>query len=164
MRTLSADEKIESIIGKQKIFIKTTKDETKNWFQDYFFIGFEKQNYHNKEIIGILEKSSALSLKNPIWKNLSIENEDMLLLSSDIDSHTKLDNEESFEQFLQENINNPQYKDKFVAFVNGTFQDVDEVENRLVKKMHEKFGNVEMFVGKVTSETDSHIIDTPELG
>lgn len=158
------DEKIESIMSKQKIFIKTTKDETKNWFQDYFFIGFEKQNYHNEKIINLLEKSSTISLKNPIWKKILIENEDVLLISSDTGSHDELDNEESFEQFLRENINNPQYKDKFVAFVNGTFQDVGEAENKLVAKMHEKFGNVEMFIGKITLETDSHAIDTPELG
>lgn len=75
-----------------------------------------------------------------------------------------LDNETAFEQFKERNLNNPKYTGKYVAFVNGKLEGMDEIENRLVKKIYNKFGNVEMFVGKVVLESESHIIDTPELG
>jgi len=160
--TLLADEKIESIIGKQKIFIKPTKDETKNWFQDYFFIGFKKESYHSDEIVSILKKLPPTSLKNPIWKKLLIENEDVLIVESKNSINSQPDNEKAFEQFKKSNLHNPKYAGKYVAFVNGSYEGVGKKRVELVKQMYKQFGNVEMFIEQISSEETEILFDSPE--
>ncbi len=82
-------------------------------------------------------------------------------------SHSKNDentiNKKAFEDFVKINLNNSEYKNHFVAFVNGKFQGVGDKRNALIGKMYDKFGNVDMYVDKVTDEKEIVIIDTPEF-
>lgn len=71
------------------------------------------------------------------------------------------DNEQAFEQFKEKNIHNPEYTGKYVAFVHGILQGVGNVENQLVKEMHQKFGNVPMFIDKIIAERKTKKIKTP---
>jgi len=51
---------------------------------------------------------------------------------------------------------------KYVAFVNGIFQDSSNVEAELVEKMYEKFEDVDMHIGKVTTKIQRGMIESPE--
>ena len=72
-------------------------------------------------------------------------------------------NKNAFNDFVKENVNNPQFYDRYVVFVNGQFQGVGDVESDLVKAMYDKFGNVGMCVGCVTLTPGEEILDSPEL-
>ena len=80
-------------------------------------------------------------------------------------SHFKNDkntvNKKAFEDFVKINLNSSEYKNRFVAFVNGKFQGVGDKRNTLIGKMYDKFGNVDMYVDKVTDEKEIVLIDTP---
>ena len=78
-------------------------------------------------------------------------------------SNEHMKNKNAFENFVNTNLHNPQFKDKFVAFVNGEFQDVGDKRNMLIEKTYDKFGNVDMYVGKVTDQKKIILIDTPEF-
>ena len=78
-----------------------------------------------------------------------------------IDIGTTIDNETAFEQFRNMNLHNPEYAGKYVGFVNGSFKDADESESKLVERIYSNYGNVEMFVGKVSSKLQEDIVDTP---
>ena len=74
-----------------------------------------------------------------------------------------IENKNSFNDFVNTNLNNPQFKNKFVAFVDGKFQDSGDKRNALIDKMYDKFGNVDMYVDKVTDQKKVILIDTPEF-
>lgn len=78
-------------------------------------------------------------------------------------SKTPLNDETAFEQFKEKNLYNSKYVDKYVVFVDGVLQDVGNNEVELVKKMHEKFGNIDMYVGKVSQKIRSGMIESPEI-
>ena len=73
------------------------------------------------------------------------------------------ENENAFNDFLKDHLDDPKYKNKFVAFVNGRFQDTGDTESALVNKMYEQFGDVYMYVGKITDQVETFLIDTPEF-
>ena len=77
--------------------------------------------------------------------------------------YSKNTNKQKSEDFVKINLNNSEYKNHFVAFVNGKFQGVGDKRNALIGKMYDKFGNVDMYVDKVTDEKEIVIIDTPEF-
>lgn len=147
-------------LTKSKIVNQEGNYEIPNWFQDYIIIGLDKSCYNTDEIILKLQEPK-LSHELKVWKLKTQEQEDVLLFSKKRVS-TILDNESSFKHFVQLNYDNPEYQNKFVAFVNGSFADVDESESKLVEKIYNNIGNVEMFVGKVTLEEQEDIVDTPE--
>ena len=74
-----------------------------------------------------------------------------------------IENKNAFEAFTKINLNNLQYKDKFVAFVNGEFQGISNKKNALIEKMYDKFGNVDMYVDKITDQREIILMDTPEF-
>lgn len=86
-----------------------------------------------------------------------------LLVCDNMSNNENAINKNAFEDFIKTNLCNPQFKNKFVAFVNGEFQDVEDKQNILIKKMYNKFGNVDMYVGKITDKKEIALIDTPEF-
>ncbi len=83
-------------------------------------------------------------------------------MHKNITNTENIQNKSAFENFAKNNFNNSQFKDKFVAFVNGEFQDAGYKKNALIKKMYDKFGNVDMYVHKITGQK-MVLIDTPEF-
>jgi hypothetical protein len=61
-------------------------------------------------------------------------------------------NEASYDNFVKNHLNDPEYKDRFVAFVNGKLQGVDDKESTLAKKVYDKCGHVDMYIGKVSTQ------------
>ena len=72
-------------------------------------------------------------------------------------------NKRVFEDFVKTHLDNPEYAGKYAAFVDGHFQkcSIDKID--LVKEMYDKFGNIEMYVGKIASPKTTIVIDTPEF-
>ena len=58
---------------------------------------------------------------------------------------------------------NMAYNGKFVAFVHGKLQDSDSDKSKLVLRMYEKFGDVDMFVDKVETNSSAGFIRSPRL-
>ena len=73
------------------------------------------------------------------------------------------ENENVFNDFLKNHLDDPKYKNKFVVFVNGKLQDTGNVRSALAKKMYDQFGNVNMYVGKITDRIETVRISTPEF-
>ena len=69
-------------------------------------------------------------------------------------------NEIAFKSFVKDNLNNSEFKNRFVVFVHGEFQGVSDDKGELVKKMYDKFGNVVMYVGRVTDKKNIVLLDT----
>ncbi len=81
----------------------------------------------------------------------------------DLTFNENVKNKSAFDDFIKTNLENPKFKNKFVAFVNGEFQDIGDKRNALIEKMYDKFGNVDMYVDKVTDQKKVIVIDTPEF-
>lgn len=69
----------------------------------------------------------------------------------------------AFKQFAENNHSNPKYADKYAVFVHGNLYDVGDTTTELIKKVHETFGNVDMYVGNVSEGTQTALIESPEL-
>jgi hypothetical protein len=61
-------------------------------------------------------------------------------------------NKTAYINFVKKHVNDPKYKGRFVAFVDGKLQGVDDKERVLAKKVYDKCGYVDMYVGKVTTQ------------
>ena len=72
-------------------------------------------------------------------------------------------NEIAFSGFKAKHKNNPEFKDKFVVFVHGELQGVGNEELALVDNTYEKFGNVPMFVGRITDRKKAITIPSPRF-
>ncbi len=72
-------------------------------------------------------------------------------------------NKKAFEDFVEMHLDNPEYADKYAVFVDGCFQKHGINQIDLVKEMYDKFGNIEMYVGKISSSKTTIIMDTPEF-
>ncbi len=83
--------------------------------------------------------------------------------SNEPTDNENIKNKNAFEDFVKTNLENPQFKNKFVAFVDGEFQNSGDKRNALIEKMYDKFGNVDMYVDKVTDQKKVVLIDTPEF-
>lgn len=136
--------------------------ESPNWLQDYVVIGFDKRTFHEGEILKIVKETPKFSTKLPQWHMLEKEGETIFCVTLKGETTEENIDKIAFTQFLQENLHNPKYMNKYVAFVNGIFQDYGGRRNKLVHEMYQKFGNVRMYVGKITSERVMKRIDTPE--
>lgn len=77
--------------------------------------------------------------------------------------HQNTKNEDAFKKFKTEHINDPEFKDRFVAFVKGEFQDVGDDELKLIEAMDEKFGDVEMFVDTISKDKKIERLRTPRF-
>ncbi len=82
---------------------------------------------------------------------------------NDPPNNENVENKNAFEDFLRAHLDDPAYKNKFIAFVNGKFQAVGDKRNALIDEMYDKFGNVDMYVDKVTDHKQVILIDTPEF-
>lgn len=78
-------------------------------------------------------------------------------------NNENLKNKKAFEDFIQVHLDDIKVKNRFVAFVNGEFQDSDDIKNVLIKKMYDRFGNIDMYVEKISDYEKTILIDTPEF-
>ena len=118
-------------------------------------------NLHNVHVW--IEKNDKQTL-NCFYDIIKERNElQHISASSKLTSNENIENKNAFTDFVQTNLDNPKFKNKFVAFVNGIFQDVGDKRNALIEKMYDKFGNVDMYVDKITAQKKVILIDTPEF-
>lgn len=73
------------------------------------------------------------------------------------------DDKQIFKELKPQLMKQPKYVGKYVAIVKGKMEGVGENKNQLAKEMYQNFGNVEMFIGKVESESIAGIIKSPRL-
>jgi len=159
---LSAKDKQQWKTPRKPIITQIRRKEPVNWLQDNIVLAFDKESHNAKDILRVIQQQPEFSKKISLWNIFEVEGEEVYKIS-----HMKdpilVDNETAFKQFKKDNLQNPQYAEKYVAFVNGSYEGVDESESKLVEKIYEDFGNVEMFVGKISSAEQEEVIDTPEL-
>ena len=68
----------------------------------------------------------------------------------------------AFNEFAKNNRHNPEYIDKYVVFVYGRLYGVGNTEVELIKKVYQNVGNVDMYVGNVSREIQTELIESPE--
>ena len=61
-------------------------------------------------------------------------------------------NKEAFDAFRKANLNNPEFRGKFVAFIDCKFAGVDEKRYSLLLRLREKFGSVDMHLSQITDK------------
>ena len=61
-------------------------------------------------------------------------------------------NKEAFDVFRKANLNNPEFRGKFVAFIDCKFAGVDEERCPLLLRLDEKFGSVDMHLDQITDK------------
>ena len=69
-------------------------------------------------------------------------------------------NKEAFDVFRKANLNNPEFRGKFVVFINGRFAGVGDEKIALAQQMYDKFGRVDMHVGQITDKKRIFCMDT----
>lgn len=77
--------------------------------------------------------------------------------------HPRDRNLDEFDKFVYLHKDDPEVSGKYVAFVHGKYQKCGASQNDLIREMNEKFGDVDMIVGKVTARPDTTVMHTPEL-
>ena len=70
------------------------------------------------------------------------------------------DNRKAFEAFVVKHAKDPEFKDKYVAFVHGKYEGSDESMHSLICRMYDKFGNVAMYVDSVHPQDHQYLIAT----
>lgn len=73
------------------------------------------------------------------------------------------ENEQAYDLFVRNNSDDVTLQGKYVVFVNGKLEETGDSKIELIKKMYDKHGNIEMYVGRTSGEKDKCIIDTPEF-
>lgn len=68
----------------------------------------------------------------------------------------------AFNEFVKNNRHNPEYINKYVVFVHGSLHGVGNIEVELIKKVYQNIGNVAMYVGNVSGEIQTELIESPE--
>ena len=137
------------------------KQESQSWLQDVVTIAFDKKYFDERNVLEKIKKIKDFSEERTIWKNELKEEEPVFFISKERDS-ILLDNETEFKKFVSDNIYNPSFTNKFIVFVNGKFSGVDENRTKLIQKIYDEHGNIEIYVGKVTLNQEIKIIDSPE--
>ena len=99
----------------------------------------------------------TIALEDPVWISDNIFHKNIS------PSHKNTNDEDAFKTFKAEYINDPKFRDKFVAFVNGKFQDIGDDELELIEAMNDKFGDVEMFVGMISKHENIERLHTPRF-
>jgi len=69
----------------------------------------------------------------------------------------------AFLQMRENLLADKNYKDKYVAILNGSVVDSDEDEIKLLKRVYDKFGYVPVYVEKVEKKRRVVEISTPEI-
>lgn len=163
MITLLSKEKIQEQRTSSRWILKQSKSELQNWLQDSVVVAFDKESFTKGEILASIKTHPKFSMRFSNWNVIEREGEQIFcVMLKEAEAVTENINRIAFKQFLEENLHNLEYMDKYVAFVNGVLQDSSEVEVELVKKMYEKFGDVDMHIGKVSAEIQSGMIESPE--
>ena len=141
--------------GLEESSFKHKKRDIKEW-------NLNKIEFHPQDIqswFDVKETVSCSYFTAKIFANVFKD----ITISKDIANNENSKNKNAFDNFANVHLNDLEYKNKFVAFVNGTFQDVGDKKNALIKKMYDKFGNVDMYVHKITDQRKIILIDTPEF-
>jgi hypothetical protein len=69
----------------------------------------------------------------------------------------------TFLQKKQELLNDPAYRNKFVAVVDGKVVDSDYNDGALAERMYRKFGYIPLYIGKIATEEETFDVPSPEL-
>ena len=128
--------------------------EIKNWLDDFSVL--TEQRFHYDKIESI-PKWQITGERYTIEVKLTISNKD----KSELDDVA--DNKAAFKKFVKNNLHNPEFSNKYVIFAYGDFQDVGNDEFELVDKIYKKFGNIDMYVGRVSQKIQIERIESPEL-
>ena len=108
-----------------------------------------------------VKPSLAMNYFDELQKYLYKNSEKLTTHSLSKDKNAK--NEAAFNKFKLDHIDDPKFKNKFVAFVHGSFQDSDDAPNTLIQNMYDKFGNVPMYVDKITNSKKIIRLRTPRF-
>lgn len=156
----------------RNILADKTKEHPANTLYENRFKSFEQEGYRLVRKIIISEKMALLRRGEiDVRKRQKQYVRHMKGLLDDLGGHdvgikidiiTTVDNETAFNQFRNANLHNPEYMEKYVAFVNGSYQGVNEKRSDLVKEIYKRFGNIKMFVEKVSNEEEELLFDSPE--
>ena len=112
---------------------------------------------HIKNISSYLKSNTHDFDNSEIWKNVTVPTRSVYT------STKNMENKIAFNKFKIEYINDPEFKDKFVAFVNGKFQDVGDKKETLIESMYDKFGNVPMYVSVISNRKRVVRLRTPRF-
>ena len=145
------DKKIETNMQEPRV-----SAEIKNWFDD-FSVLVEPRFHHDK--IESIPTWQIIREKYTIEVKLTISNKDKSAEPDDV-----ANNKVAFKKFVKNNLHNPEFSNKYVIFAYGNFQDVGNDEFELVDKIYKKFGNIDMYVGRVSQKIQIEKIESTELG
>ena len=114
-----------------------------------------------------LDKTATCPHDASLWfdvkKDACVENLENLFTSfslKDIANNKNSKNKNAFDAFVKTHLQNPEYVDKYAVFVDGHFQKCGVDMIALAKEIYEKFGNVEMHIGKISSQKTIFVMDT----
>lgn len=145
--------------------------EFKNYPQEYDLVDAKKLfQYKNAKVseseytlmhvknISLYAKSNIHVFENSeIWKNVRMPTRNVYT------STKNMENRIAFNKFKAEHIDDPEFKGRFVAFVNGEFQGVGNKKETLVESMYDRFGNVPMYVSVISSRKRVVRLRTPRF-
>jgi len=143
----------------KRTLIQIRKDEPKQWLQDFSILAFYDPDYSPSEIDQIKKMGTSVQT---LWKDLPIEGSKISFAFKTSHDFKINKNRSAYNIFVNENLHDPKFQEKYVVFVNGQLEDVADNEVELVKQVHEKYGNIDMYVGKVSLEKTKGMIESPE--
>lgn len=147
---------IKSIIITFRILFKSKLEQKEILnFMDRSILKPEKKEILKKIIKKIHDKTNSNNNLCTKGENLFLKSTNTLLKNRNINKDRMV-----FNNFVKEHIDDPNFKDKYIAIVNGKFEDVGDERIPLIKKIYAKFGKVDMYVGKVTNKKRIVMIDT----
>ena len=65
----------------------------------------------------------------------------------------------AFKKFVNENADNPKYKDRYVIFVDGKLEVIGNSEIDLIHDVYAKYGNIPVCAGQITKTPGVEILD-----
>ena len=92
-----------------------------------------------------------------IWSDFMINK---IELFTNVNAEFEL-NKNAFIDFIDTNFNNPDYRDKYIVFVHGDLYAIGDTEIELVQQVYKNFGNIVMYVGKVSQNIPIERIESP---
>ena len=69
-------------------------------------------------------------------------------------------NQQAYELFIKNNPNAGTLEKKYVAFVNGKLEEFGDSERELFIKIYDKYGDIDMWLGRTSGEKDVCVIDS----
>lgn len=127
---------------------------------DYIMIGISKKHLQKNSLFDLLQDYAARQTMEAQYVIHEDHGEEYYLIDL-VPNRNIQNNKTAFNKFLIEKINDNDFAGKYAAFINGQLQGVDSSRSKLVEKMFEKFGNVEMHVGRLAIQ-NRKIVETPE--